>query len=74
MGAMESDREFRADGGREQDAPYLSANARTTSQLIPPTLIHRILTQRSLSLAAGSLRKEMNSRLVILLKLLRTVE
>ena len=60
--------------GCETGVPYLRARARTTSQLIPPTLIHRTFTQDSRSLAVGLLRKLMNSTLVIRPKLLRTLE
>ena len=45
-----------------------------TSQLMPPTLIQRTLTQGSRRLADGSWMRRMNSALVMRPKLVRIVE
>ncbi len=55
-------------------APYLSARALMTSQLIPPMLIQRTLVHGSRRLALGSERRRMNSTFVMRPKLVRMVE
>ena len=63
-----------------ESSPYLSASALMTSQLIPPTLIHRTRTHGSLtplappSPASAPARNLKNSTFVILAALVRTVE
>lgn len=56
------------------DLPYRSATALRTSQLIPPILIHLTLTHGSRSPAPLSLIISTKERLVILPKLLLTLE